>query len=166
MVETSGKKKRKVEPLTVISRFPGGGFAARMKKLMERKSNCGSKMPVGVSKSASWLTEASRKKGAATEGSNAKCAKKLSRENIQSKTSGVISVALNKEEEVDIEDFDSQELLQSAPVRPGGDSGAVKSNRGKLESSKGKENSLEEMRICLKIDGQLAGAGSSKTRPA
>merc|ERR1712192_73780 len=68
------------------------------------------------------------------------------------------------EEEVVIEDFDSQELLQDAPIRTGGDSGVVKSitNYREVGGSKGKVKSQGE-RSSSKTSGLIPGAGSSKT---
>ena len=177
VVETRCKRKKsKVEPLSVNNRFPGGGFAARMKKLMDEReqSNGGRcnrikivshKMPFRVLSSESRKKGASRKKGGIREGIISKCLKNIGKQNNQLKSQsscgggGGSPVVPNKDEEVVIEDFDSQELLQEASVRAGGDSGAVKRT---TNNRNGKDQSLGET-SCSKIVGLLPGAGSSKT---
>ena len=89
VVETIGRKKRKnkVEPPSVCNRFPGGGFAARMKKLMEKReqSNGGRcyrrKKLLKVSSPAPMKKGVSRKKGGARESLTAKCVNNESKRN-------------------------------------------------------------------------------------
>jgi len=175
VVETRRKKKKNKEPPIIISRFPGGGFAARMNKRElhskgERYNGSkvvSYKMQLGVSTSTSSNECASRKRGGAREGSIVKKESKFNtRPKVQSCRGGESSFIVNKEEEVVIEDFDSQEVLQEAPVRAGGDSSAmnssINSRKVGLGSSKVKDQREGKM-SSSKVEGLLPGTGSSKT---
>jgi len=174
VVETHRKKKKNKEPPIINNRFPGGGFAARMKKRELRSKgerHHGSKvvpykMQLGVSSAFSKKC-ASRKKGGARESLIVKKERKSNTQlKVQSSKSGESSLVVNKEEEVVIEDFDSQELLQEAPVRAGGDSSAINSStdgrKVGLGSPKVKDKGEGEM-SSSKVEGLLPGTGSSKT---
>jgi len=136
VVELRRRKRRKEEkmsPPVIISRFPGGGFAARMKKVMDEKQGKGaSKTVPDKMLSGASTTKPTRKKGTlrkkivAKEGSIVQCVKKERKENNQCRMRS--SPAVGKKEEVVIEDFNSQELLQGTPVVAAkGFSGGVKS---------------------------------------
>jgi len=174
VVETHRKMKKNKEPPIINNRFPGGGFAARMKKreqLSKGERYHGSKvvpykMQLGVSSAFSKKC-ASRKKGGARESLIVKKERKSNTQlKVQSSKSGESSLVVNKEEEVVIEDFDSQELLQEAPVGAGGDSSAINSytdsRKVGLGSPKVKDKGEGEM-SSSKVEGPLPRAGSSKT---
>ena len=163
------KKKKKEEKMAppIVNRFPGGGFAARMKKVMEEKQRKGGsktesfKMLLVTSTATSTRRKnTSGKESAAKEAAIVKCVKKERKEKNQLKIQSCVrsSPVVGKDEEVVIEDFDSQELLHEAPV--GGFSGNVKTatNVRKVGRLQGQDKGKGE-----KIDGLLPGASSSKT---
>ena len=160
------KKKKKEEKMAppIVNRFPGGGFAARMKKVMEEKQGKGgSKTEMLLVTSTATSTRkknTSGKESAAKEAAIVKCVKKERKEKNQLKIQSCVrsSPVVGKDEEVVIEDFDSQELLHEAPV--GGFSGNVKTatNVRKVGRLQGQDKGKGE-----KIDGLLPGASSSKT---
>jgi len=172
VVETHRKKKKHKEPPIINNRFPGGGFAARMKKreqLSKGERYHGSKvvpykMQLGVSSAFSKKC-ASRKKGGARESLIVKKERKSNTQlKVQSSKSGESSLVVNKEEEVVIEDFDSQELLQEAPVRAWGDAGAINRPTNSRKVGSPKENNKREGEMSSsKVEGPLPRAGSSKT---
>jgi len=173
VVETHRKKKKNKEPPIINNRFPGGGFAARMKKRELRRKDerhhgskvVSYKMQLRVSTSTSSNKCASRKKDGAREGSIMKKASQFNtRPKVQSSKSGESSLKVNKEEEVEIEDFDSQELLQEAPVRAWGDAGAINRPTNSRKVGSPKENNKREGEMSSsKVEGPLPRAGSSKT---
>lgn len=169
VVELRRRKKRKEEkmsPPVIISRFPGGGFAARMKKVMDEKQGKGaSKTVPDKMLSGASTTKPTRKKGTlrkkivAKEGSIVQCVKKERKENNQCRMRS--SPAVGKKEEVVIEDFNSQELLQGTPVVAAkGFSGGVKStiNGRKVGCHQGQDKSEG-----VNSGGLIPGTSWSKT---
>jgi len=169
VVETHCKKKKNNELPSFNNRFPGGGFLARMKKREQQSKEeryksskvVSCKMLSRASTSTSSKKWAARKKGDARESFIVKKERNSNtRTKVQTSSCGEITLAVNKEEEVVIEDFDSQELLQDAPVRAAGDSGV--DNIKKAGWPKGKDKSEGEMNTS-EIAGPRSGRGSSKT---
>ena len=123
------------------------------------------KMLSRASTSTSSKKRASRKMGGSGASSNVKKGRKSNTQPKFQRSKYVEnSLVVNKEEEFIIEDFDSQELLQDAPVKAGGDSGAINrpSNSRKVGSPK-ENNKWEREMNSSKVEGMLPGAGSSKT---
>ena len=169
VVETSlkkGRKRKQKTPPSVNNRFPGGGFALRMKKLMEnvkqnsggRRSNERSKTHLRSSTSTSRRKGSQRKKTANGGGLPVECVLKESQQP-KVEGGGECFPEVDKEEDFVIESFDSQELLQDVHVRTVDE---VESRSRKVGGIKEIAKSKGETGKA-KIDGPHSKAGSSKT---
>ena len=161
VMETSRAKRRKKKeekaPLSVNTRFPGGGFAARMKKLMEtgKQGSGGRKMLLDTS------TSSFRGKGAQRKKTVVDCMKKEIQHNFQLKklkvqSGGPSSPEVKEEEDFVIGSFDNKEL-------PATTAGGAKINSRKVEGIKETGRSEGEIGEA-NISGLLhPKAGSSNT---